>query len=152
MNINKNTLKRFEGGLAVDDRGHLKFINDFNFGGVKRFYQVENHQIGIIRAFHGHLKEAKYVYVVKGSIILCAVPFINTKNPDKNAIVERHILSAKKPSILHIPAGYANGFKALEEDTMVIFFSTADINETQGDDYRFPYNYWGSEIWEVENR
>jgi len=35
---------------------------------------------------------------------------------------------------------------------MVIFFSTADINETQGDDYRFPYNYWGSEIWEVENR
>jgi len=88
MNINKNTLKRFEGGLAVDDRGHLKFINDFNFGGVKRFYQVENHQIGIIRAFHGHLKEAKYVYVVKGSIILCAVPFINTKNPDKKLLLK----------------------------------------------------------------
>ncbi len=151
-NKNTSTLKRIEGGLAIDDRGQLRFVNDFDFQGVKRFYQVENHQIGVIRAFHGHLKEAKYVYVAKGSIILCAVPFSDKKNPDKKTVVERHILSAKKPGIIYIPAGYANGFKALEEDTAVIFFSTADMKETQGDDYRFSHDYWGNEIWEVENR
>ena len=152
MKNNKNTLKRIDGGLAVDDRGQLRFINDFDFKGVKRFYQVENHQIGVIRAFHGHLKEAKYAYVTRGSIILCAVPLDDIKKPNKKALVERFIVSAKKPAIVYIPPGYANGFKALEEDTAVIFFSTADMEETQGDDYRFPHDYWGNKIWEVENR
>ena len=52
-----------QGGLFSDDRGHLRFVNDFNFEGVKRFYQVENHSKNFIRAWHGHEKEGKYVYV-----------------------------------------------------------------------------------------
>ena len=47
------------GGLAVDDRGSLKFINDFALAGYKRFYVVENHKQGFIRAWHGHKHEAK---------------------------------------------------------------------------------------------
>ena len=45
------------GGIAVDDRGQLRFVNDFNFANVKRFYQVENHRQGFIRAWHGHKKK-----------------------------------------------------------------------------------------------
>ena len=41
-----------EGGLAVDDRGEVGFINDFNFDRVKRFYWVSNHISGFIRAWH----------------------------------------------------------------------------------------------------
>ena len=37
------------------------FVNDFNFENVKRFYQVENHRQGFIRAWHGHKKEGKYI-------------------------------------------------------------------------------------------
>ena len=33
--MNKPTL--IEGGLAVDDRGEVRFVNEFNFEGVKRF-------------------------------------------------------------------------------------------------------------------
>jgi hypothetical protein len=29
--------KVLNGGLAVDDRGSVSFVNDFNFEGVKRF-------------------------------------------------------------------------------------------------------------------
>ena len=32
------------GDLAVDDRGEVGFVNDFDFAGVKRFYTVRNHQ------------------------------------------------------------------------------------------------------------
>ena len=53
-----------DGGIATDDRGCVRFVNDFNFKGVKRFYQVENHRQGFIRAWHGHKKEGKYVYTV----------------------------------------------------------------------------------------
>jgi len=28
----------YEGGLGVDDRGEVGYVNDFHFEGVKRFY------------------------------------------------------------------------------------------------------------------
>jgi len=61
------------GGLAVDDRGSVSFVNDFTFEGVKRFYQVENHRKGFIRAWHGHQKEGKFVYVTNGSALIGVV-------------------------------------------------------------------------------
>ena len=136
-----------KGGIAVDDRGSLRFVNDFDFQGVKRFYQVENHRRGFIRAWHGHLKEGKYVYVAAGTALVGAVPL--EQNDDMNVPggdycikqkPRRFILSAKSPNILYIPPGYANGFQNLEENTIVIFFSTTNLEESRGDDIRFPYD------------
>ena len=61
------------GGVVVDDRGSVSFVNEFDFGGVKRFYQVENHRSGFIRAWHGHKHEGKYVYVTQGSALVGVV-------------------------------------------------------------------------------
>jgi len=140
-----------KGGISIDDRGSVSFVNDFDFKSVKRFYAVKNFSKNTIRAFHGHLKEAKYVYIAKGSAIIAIVKMTSTNDPDKNGKVERLILSDKSPSILYIPAGYANGFKVLEEGTIILFFSTSTFDETKKDDYRFPYDYWGKNIWAVEN-
>ena len=49
----------FKGGLAVDDRGQIAFVNDFDFESVKRFYIVSNHRTGFVRAWHAHRHEAK---------------------------------------------------------------------------------------------
>ena len=150
--IGMKDLQIIPGGIAVDDRGCLSFANDFNFYGVKRFYQVQNFSTSTIRAFHGHLKEAKYVFVAKGSAIVAAVKLDNIKSPSKNQKVNRFILSDKNPQVLLIPPKYANGFKPLEEDTRILFFSTSSLEESKGDDYRFPVDYWGKEVWQVENR
>jgi len=150
-NLNKKP-HLIEGGLAIDDRGQLTFANDFDFSNVKRFYIVENFSQDIVRAFHGHLKEEKYVLVVSGSVIIAAVEMDDTTKPKKSNEVHRFVISSKKPCILHIPASYANGFRALEENTKIVFFSTSSLEESKGDDYRFPYDYWGKEIWNVENR
>ena len=120
------------GGTFVDDRGTLKFVNDFDFSGVKRFYQVENHERGFIRAWHGHKKEGKYVYVVKGTAWVGVVD-METK------LEEKFVLSAKTPKILWIPQGKYNGFQTLEEDTVILFLSTVTMEEAQGDDFRLPY-------------
>lgn len=131
------------GGLAVDDRGIVRFANDFSFTDVKRFYQVSNHRRDYIRAWHGHNHEQKYVYVVKGSALIGAV---NMQTDE----VFKFILSDKKPSILKIPNGFANGFKTLEEDTQILFFSTSTLQESLNDDIRFKYNKWN--IWEEDYR
>lgn len=148
----KDVLQIIEGGLAIDERGVLKFINDFNFKGVKRFYQVENHLMNIVRAFHGHMKEAKYCYVASGSILLFVAKIGNIKSPSKRQKPQKFILSAEKPQILFIPAGYAHGYKALEKNTRIIFFSTSTLKESKEDDFRYPYDYWGEDIWKTENR
>jgi len=150
--IGARDIALIDGGMAVDDRGSLSFVNDYNFYGVKRFYQVKNFSTNTIRAFHGHLREAKYVYVAEGSAIVAAVKLDNVEHPSKKEKVHRYVLSDKKPQILFIPPKYANGFRPLEENTRILFFSTASLEESKGDDYRYPVDYWGQEIWDVENR
>jgi dTDP-4-dehydrorhamnose 3,5-epimerase len=138
------------GGLAVDDRGAVAFVNGFTFAGVKRFYVVANHRIGFVRAWHGHRREAKYVFVAAGAALVAAVRVDDWSNPDRNAVVHRFVLSAAEPKILHIPAGHANGFASLAEDTRVFFFSTASLEESRDDDVRFDARYW--DPWQVEER
>lgn len=138
-----NEIKLLTGGIAVDDRGQLRFVNDFNFEGVKRFYQVENHRQGFIRAWHGHKKEGKYVYVAAGTALVGVVN-MDTKE------VSKFVLSAKAPKILYIPPNHYNGFKTLEENTTLMFFSTTTLQESLNDDIRVNYDAWN--IWDEDFR
>lgn len=139
-----------KGGLAVDDRGTVSFANEFNFESVKRFYAVENHKRGFVRAWHAHRKEAKYVMVVKGSAVVAAVKIDNWENPSIDLKVNRFVLSEKTPSVLFIPAGYANGFMSLTDDAKLLFFSTSELKDSLNDDIRYDAHYW--EAWQVEER
>lgn len=143
--------KIINGGIATDDRGSVRFVNEFNFDGVKRFYQIQNHRSGFIRAWHGHHKEGKYVYVAKGSAIIGAVPIgmMIEKNIDQSKVFKT-VLSSNNPKVLFIPAGYANGFKSLEAGTIVQFFSTSTLEDSLGDDIRFDYDLVN--IWEEDYR
>ena len=139
-----------EGGLAVDDRGQVSFVNAFDFEGVKRFYMVSNHQQGFVRAWHAHKLESKYVMVVSGAAIVAAVAIDDWESPSRDLEIHRYVLSAERPSVLFIPAGYANGFKTLTADAQLIFFSTSTLEESKGDDYRFDADYWNP--WEIVPR
>ena len=139
-----------EGGLAVDDRGSVGFVNDFDFPGVKRFYVVRNHRPGFVRAWHAHRREAKYVTVVCGAALVGAVRIDDWEAPSASLPVVRHTLSSHKPAVLYIPPGYANGFMSLTDDTVMVFFSTATVEESRGDDVRYDARHW--DIWQVMER
>jgi len=139
-----------EGNLAVDDRGEVRFVNNFDMKGVKRFYMVTNHRAGFIRAWHAHKKESKYVTVIDGAAIIGAVKIDNWDNPSKDEKVHRFVLSAKKPAVVFIPAGYANGFMTLTEDAKLMFFSTSSLDESKGDDFRYDAYHWNP--WKIIER
>ena len=142
--------KHIPGGKAFDDRGSLSFINDLDLSVFKRFYIVENHAQGFVRAWHGHKKEAKAVVVVAGAALVAAVKIDNWDKPSTDLDVQRVVLSAEKPGALLIPAGYANGFRTLTEGAKVMFLSTSTIDESAADDIRFDSNYWNP--WQIEAR
>lgn len=148
--------KIIEGENYYDDRGCLNFINNFNFNNVKRFYEVSNHTRNFIRAWHGHRQEEKFVYVSKGSALVGAVRFVNPTLSDDPSqcpdfeVPYKFTLTEHRPAILHIPAGFANGFKTLTDDCKIIFFSSSSIDEAKKDDIRFKWDRWN--IWQEDFR
>ena len=140
-------LRLIEGGMAVDDRGAVRFANGFNFQGVKRFYAVTNHRAGMIRAWHAHRREAKYATVLQGAAIIGAVRIDDWEKPSSESEVHHFVLCGDKPSVLYIPSGYANGFMSLTDDAIIMFFSTATVEESKNDDIRYDAYYWN--IWDV---
>ena len=155
----------YTGQLRIDDRGILSAINQVSFEKVKRMYIVENFNTDTIRAFHGHKIEEKQALVVSGSALVILAEMVDDKEKDFGSAPSfltspngylseptRSILSSRNPTLLTIPAGWANGFRALEPNTKVLFFSSTTLDEAKEDDYRFSFNYFGEEIWETENR
>jgi len=140
----------FEGGSAVDDRGEVGFINELDLGGVRRLYTVSNHSPGLVRAWHAHKKEAKFVSVLVGAAVVAAVRIDDWASPSKELPVQRYVLSSNKPRVLYIPAGFANGAMTLAADTRLLYLSTATLEESREDDFRFPARYW--DPWHVEER
>jgi dTDP-4-dehydrorhamnose 3,5-epimerase-like enzyme len=138
------------GDLAIDDRGEVAFVNEFAFAGVKRFYTVANHRRGFVRAWHGHRNEAKFVLAVAGAALVCCVEIDDWENPSPDLEVKRFVLSERKPAVLHVPAGHVNGFMTLSPDAKLMFFSTSTLEESLGDDVRYPARFW--DPWDVEER
>ena len=150
MNQSENEIGLIKGGVSVDDRGEVRFCNDFYMNSIKRFYQVSNYQNNFVRAWHAHKNESKYVYVVTGAAVVAAVKIDNWKKPSKDLKINRYVVSDKSPSILYIPKGFANGFMTLKEDTNLIFFSTSTLEESKNDDFRYEAYYWNP--WEILKR
>lgn len=132
-----------KGDSFIDDRGVLSYVNDMNFFGVQRVYWIHHDRYGVVRAWHGHHQEGKFVYVVKGIFLVGAVHMKTEK-------IHTFVLSEQKPAFLWIPPGYANGFKNLKEDSDIMFLSTSTIEEAKGDDVRFEWNKWN--IWDEHFR
>jgi len=144
------------GGVHIDDRGAVTFCNDFDMSEIKRFYMLENYEQGYVRAWHGHIKEAKWVVCVSGVAVEAAVEMFNRGNRGEyelhteKSCVTRHVLHPNG-DVLYIPSGYANGHKNLTLGTRLIHFSNLAQDETVGDDVRFDSSIHGW-VWEVKSR
>lgn len=135
------------GSKLKDIKGTIQFANDFTFKKIKRFYHIILHDSFTIRAFHGHFIEEKYAYVSRGKVLVCAIPIDDKQKPNKNVKIFTFELTSENPHVVQIPAGYANGMQALQENSEVIFFSTLSLSDSRQDDYRFPEDYWGTGLW-----
>src|SRR3954470_24783553 len=127
--------KLIRGGVAADDRGRLSFVNDFNPQDCKRFYIVENHAVGMVRAWHAHQHERKWVMAIAGAALACCVPVDDWEQPARDAEVHRYTLDATVPAVLEIPSGFANGAMSLLPGTRLMYLSDATLDESLGDDF-----------------
>lgn len=135
-------IESIQGGTFKDKRGTLIYFNDFNLQDTKRFYVIEHPSSEIVRAWQGHQKEQKWFYVIEGVIKLVLVRPDDWDNPSAELSYDEFTLSSIDSQILHVPGGYASGFKALSSNSKIIIFSNFSIEESAKDDYRFNQDLW----------
>ncbi len=138
--IEKPTL--IPGGLHVDARGTVSFVNDFNFKGVERFYTIQPHRPREPRGWVGHRRDRKWFSAMQGSILIAIVRPDDWEHPATNLPIERIVLSGAKPAVLTIPPGYATGMAALTYGAILTVFSAGALCDAGTDDFRFPVGYW----------
>ncbi|HID42068.1 MAG TPA: dTDP-4-dehydrorhamnose 3,5-epimerase [Pyrodictium sp.] len=118
-----------------DERGLFKEIykrTDFLANGVPYDFVQANVSVsrrGVVRGLHYQLRpseQGKLVTVLRGRIVDVAVD-IRRRSPwfGKYVAVE---LSEDNHRLLWIPPGFAHGFQALEDDTLVLYLVTKEYN------------------------
>ena len=129
--------------VFIDDRGVLEqiFNLDLPFE-LKRIYIIYPRK-DIKRGFHGHKIEWKAFFVIKGCVKFIIIEIDNEKNK------KTFVLDEKKPQLLIVPNGYYNGMMALENESIILCFSSLNLKESLKDDIRIDPFKFGKEIWEV---
>lgn len=131
-----------KGNKFSDSRGVMRFVNDFKFDDVKRFYFIKHPDVSTVRAWQGHQFEKKYFYPIAGSFVVAWVKVDDFENPSPNLKPEYHILSATNSEIISVPKGYANGLKALEPNSEIMIFSDMSLVESVNEKIRYPADWW----------
>ncbi len=131
-------MKLITGGSHTDNRGKLEFINDFDLSKVKRFYKTTHFDIETVRAWQVHQKETKWFHCIKGSFKVKVADLVTKQ-------VKSFTLSDTEPTVLYIPSGNANGFIALEPNSILIIFSDLSLEDAKSDNERMKVGAFGEE-------
>ena len=131
-----------KGGIFFDERGSIRFVNDFGFEGIKRFYFIKHQDTSVIRAWQGHQFEKKYFFPISGSFVVAWVKIDNFENPSQNLKAEYCKLKQNESAILSLPKGYANGLMALEPNSEILIFSNMDLKDSLIENVRYPAEWW----------
>lgn len=140
--------------LNVDDRGYVHCVLDnMNSYGVKRTYIVENHSKGMLRAWHGHNDGFTLIHVISGAAKIGAINLEEASKYNLNGRPSYFMttVSARKPQLVYIPAGWANGHMSLEDNTKLLVLSSLSFTEVKTDDKRLPSTLL-RDIWDVKER
>jgi dTDP-4-dehydrorhamnose 3,5-epimerase len=137
-----NTPQFIEGKSYTDERGTLRFMNELDLSRVKRFYTIQHHSTEVVRAWQGHKIESKWFYVTKGRFRLGIVPIKDWEHPGYETTPQFYELNEYDHQLLYVPKGYANGFQALEPDSILMVFSDHTLDECKDDNIRIDLHTW----------
>ena len=118
-----------QGNQHTDERGLLRFVNDFSMSAVQRMYCIEP-TTDLIRAWQGHQHETKWFFVSRGRF---QVQLVSIQNEEARFLFD---LTAEENQVLEIPPGYYNGFRACNADSQLMVFSDKLLKDSTKDDLR----------------
>ena len=79
---------------------------------------------------------------INGKAQIAAVKINNFNKPSKKSKVHKWTINSKKPDVIYIPPGYANGTKSITKDMKILVLSTSSLKSSLRDDFRFKKDFW----------
>ncbi|WP_286735610.1 MULTISPECIES: WxcM-like domain-containing protein [Sphingobacterium] len=137
-------LKFIQGGIAEDERGQIRFVNEFDMSLVKRFYIIKNADTELIRGWRAHRIEQRWFYVLSGSFNVDLVKIDNWDKPDENLSIKNIVLHAMDMKVLHVPAGYGTSFRALTVDSQLLVYADYLVDHAPLDNYTWKSDYFNN--------
>ncbi len=147
-------LKRFndDGGSFIElarlTNGNPELLPEVNIKQINFSEMLPN----VIKAFHVHIKQTDIWFVPPKDKILLVLVDIREDSPTKG-LQMRIPLGDYKSKLVVIPPGIAHGCKNIGTDTGQIIYFVSSIfsaDPKDSDEGRLPWDYFGSEIWEIE--
>lgn len=122
--------------IFIDERGYFfesYHIEKLRLAGIDKTFVQDNESLsakGTIRGLHFQnppFAQAKLVRVIRGSVFDVAVD-IRQNSPTYGKWIG-HILDDKNKRMFFIPEGFAHGFAALEDQSIVLYKCTSFYNK-----------------------
>ena len=135
-------IKHINGGNAKDERGEIRFVNDFDMTEVKRFYIIKNSDTELVRGWRGHRLGQRWFYALSGSFSIDVVKIDDWDHASRDLNVENHFLTSLRSELLYLPKGCATAIRALEAGSELLTYADQSLAESINDDYTFPLDYF----------
>ncbi|KPK85335.1 MAG: dTDP-4-dehydrorhamnose 3,5-epimerase [Phycisphaerae bacterium SM23_33] len=105
---------------------------------------------GRINAFHLHPKQVQdELWTAADGTMLVWLVDVRAGSPTLG-VKRSYVLSAEQPSLLHVPAGVAHGYKAGPEGALLLYTMNSQFNPDDPNEGRLPWDYFGKELWEAD--
>ena len=102
---------------------------------------------GRINAFHIHPRDGQNELwtVVQGMLLVWLVDC--RRESQTRGAKRSYVLSGEEPSVLHVPAGIAHGYKGGPEGALLLYVMDRQFNVEDPDEGRLPWDFFGEELW-----
>ena len=129
------------GGNYKDNRGILKYNNEFDMSLVKRMYIIENVDTVFIRCWQGHKIEQRWFTAVVGGFKIDLIKIDDWENPSKKLKKITFEISSKNADVLHIPVGYVSSIQAMIKSSKLLVMADYKLGAVS-DDYKYSTDYF----------
>lgn len=124
-----------------DNRGILKYNNDFDLSTIKRMYTIENANIDIKRGWQGHKIEQRWFTVISGKFEIMVLKIDDWECPVVNIKPTIFEITTENLDVLHVPSGYITCIQATIENSKLVIMSDYILGEIS-DEFKFDLNYF----------
>lgn len=128
--------KIISGKIHNDDRGSLKYNNNFDLSPIKRMYLIENDNALIKRGWQGHKIEQRWFTATSGHFLIQLLKIDHWENPSNNLKSILFELSSATFDVLHIPSGYVTYIESQALDSKLLVMSDYKLGEIE-DDFKY---------------
>lgn len=144
-------LKRF-----VDDGGSFLEIGRLSDGAIAGLAGVVVKQLsfsemtpGAIKAFHLHFLQEDLWFVPPSQRLLVVLHDVREGSPTKG-VTMRFVMGDGRAQLVRIPGGVAHGAaNPWQQPASIIYLVTEQFEAAIPDEHRLPWDFLGSEIWQI---